>query len=55
MPRGQALGLTISIFAVLAFPAFKKIVGVGRELDSMLVEGQSGFTDMIRGAMARKH
>jgi serine/threonine protein kinase len=48
------LGVTISIIAVLAFPAFKKIVGVGRELDGMLVEGQSGFTDMIRGAMARK-
>lgn len=48
------LGITISILAVLAFPAFKKIIGVGRELDGMLVEGQSGFTDMIRGAMARK-
>jgi hypothetical protein len=48
------LGITIAIFAVLAFPAFKKVVGVGRELDGMLVEGQSGFTDMIRGAMARK-
>ncbi len=50
-----ALGLTISLFALIAFPAFKKVVGVGRELDLMLVEGQSGFTDMIRGAMARKH
>lgn len=49
-----ALGLTISIIAVLAFPAFKKVVGVGRELDAMLVEGQSGFSDMVRGAMARK-
>jgi hypothetical protein len=49
-----ALGITISILAVLAFPAFKKVVGVGRELDAMLVEGQSGFTDMVRGAMARK-
>jgi serine/threonine protein kinase len=49
-----ALGLTISILAVIAFPAFRKVVGVGRELDAMLVEGQSGFTDMMRGAMARK-
>jgi serine/threonine protein kinase len=49
-----ALGLTISILAVIAFPAFKKVVGVGRELDAMLVEGQSGFSDMVRGAMARK-
>ena len=49
-----ALGITISLIAVLAFPMFKKVVGVGRELDAMLVEGQTGFTDMIRGAMARK-
>jgi hypothetical protein len=49
-----ALGITISVLAVLAFPAFKKVIGVGRELDSMLIEGQSGFTDMIRGAMARR-
>jgi serine/threonine protein kinase len=49
-----SIGITISILATLAFPAFKKVIGVGRELDAMLAEGQSGFTDMIRGAMARK-
>jgi len=49
-----SLGITISVLAALAFPAFRKVVGVGRELDSMLAEGQTGFTDMIRGAMARR-
>jgi serine/threonine protein kinase len=49
-----SLGITMYIMAVIAFPAFRKIIGVGRELDSMLSEGQSGFTDMIRGAMARR-
>ncbi|MEJ7601238.1 MAG: serine/threonine-protein kinase [Kofleriaceae bacterium] len=48
------IGIVVGIAALLAFPAFKKVVGVGRELDSMLAEGQSGFTDMMRGAMARK-
>ena len=49
-----SLTLTMYIIAALSFPARKRIVGVGRELDSMLAEGQSGFTDMMRGAMARK-
>jgi serine/threonine protein kinase len=49
-----SLGITITILATLAFPAFRKVVGVGRELDAMLAEGQSGFTDMMRGAMARR-
>ena len=31
-----------------------EMTGVGRELDSMLAEGQSGFTDMMRAAMARQ-
>jgi len=48
------LAVTIAIFAVLAFPARKKVVYVGRELDSMLAEGQGGFTDIMRGAMARR-
>ena len=46
--------LTVMLIAVLAFPARKRVVHVGRELDSMLAEGQSGFTDMMRGAMARR-
>jgi len=49
-----SLGLMIYIIAGLAFPARRKVIGVGRELDAMLAEGQSGFTDMIRGAMARR-
>jgi len=49
-----SLAITVGIFSVLAFPARKKMVGVGRELDSMLAEGQGGFTDMMRGAMARR-
>jgi serine/threonine protein kinase len=48
-----SLAITIYVMAVLAFPARRKVVGVGRELDAMLAEGQSGFTDMMRGAMAR--
>jgi serine/threonine protein kinase len=53
---GLRLGfaITFSVVAVIAFPAFGKILGVGRELDAMLTEGRSGFADMIRGAMARK-
>ena len=49
-----SLAVTIAIFALLAFPARKKVVYVGRELDSMLAEGQGGFTDIMRGAMARR-
>jgi hypothetical protein len=42
------------VFAALAFPARARVKVVGRELDSMLAEGQMGFTDMMRGAMARR-
>jgi serine/threonine protein kinase len=49
-----AVGIVIGLAALIAFPTFGKVVGVGRELDSMLAEGQSGFTDMMRGAMARR-
>jgi hypothetical protein len=49
-----SLTLTLGILALLAFPARKKMLGVGRELDSMLAEGQGGFTEMMRGAMARR-
>jgi hypothetical protein len=53
---GIRLGLVITMYitAALAFPARKKIVGVGKELDSMLSEGQGGFVDMMRAAMARQ-
>jgi serine/threonine protein kinase len=49
-----SLSITIFIAAVLAFPARRKVLGVGRELDTMLAEGQGGFTDMMKGAMARR-
>jgi hypothetical protein len=49
-----SLMLTMYIFAALWFPARKRITGVGHELDAMLAEGQSGFTDMMRAAMARQ-
>jgi serine/threonine protein kinase len=50
------LSLTLVIWtaAILAFPKRKKIRGVGGELDEMLAEGQGGFTDMMKGAMARR-
>jgi serine/threonine protein kinase len=53
---GLRLSLTIVIytFAALAFPARKKLVTVGHELDDMLAEGQGGFTDMMKTAMARR-
>ncbi|MDQ3367842.1 MAG: serine/threonine protein kinase [Myxococcota bacterium] len=49
-----SLTITLFIASVLAFPARKKVRGVGRELDVMLAEGQGGFSDMMRGAMARR-
>jgi serine/threonine protein kinase len=53
---GMRLSLVIAIgfIAVFAFPARKKVRGVGRELDAMLSEGQGGFTDLMRGAMSRR-
>jgi serine/threonine protein kinase len=53
---GIRLSLTIVIytFAVLAFPARRRLVGVGHELDAMLAEGQGGFSDIMKSAMARK-
>jgi serine/threonine protein kinase len=49
-----SLTLTVWIIAGLAFPRRRQITGVGKELDSMLSEGQGGFTDMMKGAMARQ-
>jgi serine/threonine protein kinase len=50
------LSLTFVIWTamIIAFPKRKKIRGVGGELDEMLAEGQGGFTDMMKGAMARR-
>ncbi len=49
-----SLALTLGIFSILIFPVRRQMVGVGRELDSMLSEGQGGFVDMMKGAMARR-
>ena len=49
-----SLLLTIYVIAIFGFPARKKVLGVGHELDSMLAEGQGGFTDMMKSAMARR-
>ena len=49
-----SLALTVGLVALLGFPARARIMGIGREVDSMLAEGQGGFTDMMKGAMARR-
>jgi serine/threonine protein kinase len=49
-----SLTIVFYTFAVLAFPARRKLTGVGRELDAMLAEGQGGFSDIMKSAMARK-
>jgi serine/threonine protein kinase len=53
---GIRLSLVIIVytFAALAFPARRRVVGVGRELDAMLAEGQGGFTEIMSSAMARR-
>jgi serine/threonine protein kinase len=49
-----SLAIMVYTFAALAFPARRRLVGVGRDLDEMLAEGQGGFTDMMKSAMARR-
>jgi hypothetical protein len=49
-----SLAIIVYTFAGLAFPARRKVVGVGHEIDAMLAEGQGGFTDIMKGAMARR-
>jgi serine/threonine protein kinase len=54
------LGVMISygLIALLMLPMRTprtKTLNVGRELDSMLSEGQGGFTDLMRAAIARRH
>jgi serine/threonine protein kinase len=49
-----SLTLVVTIIAILTFPKRAKVRAVGKEVDSMLAEGQSGFTDMMKGAMARE-
>jgi serine/threonine protein kinase len=49
-----SLMLTVYLIAVFGFPKRKRVLEVGHELDAMLAEGQGGFTDMMKGAMARR-
>jgi serine/threonine protein kinase len=49
-----SLAVTVLVIATLAFPARHRVRAVGREVDAMLGEGQGGFTDMMRSAMARR-
>jgi serine/threonine protein kinase len=49
-----ALLITIGLVSAVAFPARRRIGAVGGELDAMLAEGQGGFTDLMRNAMARR-
>lgn len=52
-----SLMVTVGVVAMLSFPAKPvraRVVGVGKELDAMLTEGQGGFADLMRGAMARR-
>ena len=46
--------ITLQIAAVLALGKRRQVRAVGQELDAMLAEGQGGFVDLMRGAMARR-
>ncbi len=50
------LSITVAFFvaAALAFPARARLTTVRQDLDSMLSEGQTGFADMCRAALARR-
>ncbi len=50
-----SLWITMTIAAVLAFPARRTIRGVGRDVDHLLNDGQQGFGDLARRAIARDH
>lgn len=45
--------ITFTVAAALLFPLRRTVQGAGRELDSMLTEGQSGFSDLMKLAMKR--
>ena len=49
-----SFAIVIALAWTVAFGQRKRVHAVGRELDAMLAEGQSGFTDMMKGAMARR-
>lgn len=49
-----SLMIAIYLIAALGFSKRRRVLEVGHELDAMLAEGQGGFTDMMKGAMARR-
>jgi serine/threonine protein kinase len=49
-----SLMITVYLIATFGFPKRKRVLEVGHEIDAMLAEGQGGFTDMMKGAMARR-
>ena len=53
---GIRLSLTVLAYtlSVLAFPARRKLRGVGHEIDDVLAEGQGGFSDIMKTAIARR-
>ncbi|HEY4243895.1 MAG TPA: serine/threonine-protein kinase [Kofleriaceae bacterium] len=53
---GARLGVAITflVAGAIAIPARKRVWHVGKEVDSMLAEGQGGFADIMRHAMARR-
>ncbi|MGE0870579.1 MAG: serine/threonine-protein kinase [Kofleriaceae bacterium] len=50
----MSLTITMWVLAAIAFPTAKKVLAGGRELDSMLSEGQGGFSDLMKAAIARR-
>jgi hypothetical protein len=46
--------ITVYLIATFGFPKRRRVLEVGKEIDAMLAEGQGGFTDMMKGAMARR-
>jgi serine/threonine protein kinase len=47
------VAIMAGIFSIIFFPAFRKIRGIGEEVDLMLKEGQEGFGDIARRAIGR--
>jgi serine/threonine protein kinase len=46
--------ILFTIASTIALPARRTVREAGRELDSMLADGQAGFSDMMRSATRRK-
>jgi serine/threonine protein kinase len=48
------LAILVGVISVLAFGKRGRVRSIGSDVDAMLAEGQSGFTDMMKGALARR-